>query len=269
MAAQFSFKRLGRLIQKHWVENRQYHLFAALALIGAISLVLLIWVLSGGNHYEQSDLVHIFLFGLYICGAVYASSTFKMLQKKESGTYWLSIPASHLEKLITAIFYNIIVFTIVFTLCYFLVAEAASSIITARVKANQSFSYSYRLFDWQNISGTFNIYKCFIYIYFGVQALYMLGSIYFKKYSFILTTFTLAVIITILTYYINYLSSSLPQNYHFVQGSVKEFNASGMNQSVHYELPIILEKVLLWLICFGWAPVFWWATYYRLKEKEI
>ena len=96
MTTTFSFSRLLQLIRKQWIENSRLYLFSVLALLGMLGLIMLFWVIADGKQYSEDSLYIIFVFGLFVAGAVFASMSFSMLGNKEKGTYWLAFPASHL-----------------------------------------------------------------------------------------------------------------------------------------------------------------------------
>ena len=133
MTTTFNFSRLLQLIRKQWIENSRLYLYSVLALLGMLGLIMIFWVITDGKNYSEDSLYIIFLFGLFIAGAVFASMSFSMLGNKEKGTYWLSFPASHLEKLLCMIFYNVIVFTVVYCVCFFLVKSVAVAYVNSLV----------------------------------------------------------------------------------------------------------------------------------------
>lgn len=99
-----SMPRLMRLMRKHWIENFSFYSMAALAIFGLLAVVLTIWLLGSGSYYSEASLYVIYLSGLFIAGCIFAGNSFGMLGDKAKGGYWLALPASHLEKLITTIF---------------------------------------------------------------------------------------------------------------------------------------------------------------------
>src|SRR5687767_9731555 len=106
MSSTFSFSRLGKLIAKQFFENSRFYLFCVLAMFGLQAIVFVLWVgASGPIYYEQVTYI-IFIFGLFISGTVFAGMSFNMLGSKDKGIYWLSIPATHLEKLVCTILYS-------------------------------------------------------------------------------------------------------------------------------------------------------------------
>ena len=72
-------------------------------------------------------------------------------------------------------------------------------------------------------------------------------------------------------WYAVYLSKNmLPNSYSWNGNHVTRHIAdNGGFSSSRYDLPGLLSKVFSLLIQFIWAPVFWMATWYRLREKQI
>src|SRR5258707_14494426 len=90
-----------------------------------LAVVFAFWISASRPDYHEEITYVIFLFGLFITGAVFASTTFNMLGNKDKGVYWLGFPASHLEKLLCSLFYTTIVFSMVYAISFFLVKAAA------------------------------------------------------------------------------------------------------------------------------------------------
>lgn len=270
MTTTFSFSRLIQLIRKHWFENSRLYFFSALALLGLMGVVFTLWVLMDGNTFDEDIAYMIFTGGIFITGAVFASMSFGMLGEKPKGTYWLSFPASHLEKLITVIFYTTIVFTLIYCTCFFLVKTAADFYINDLVYRHPS-KYVYRQSDFSGGLGQlmFNIMCGF----FAVQAFYIMGSVYFSRYSFVITTIIGALIVFFFVYYMSELfSGGAFGSNHIWQGLrvvvIDDDNPLAMTYK-SYELSPFSKNMLEYATRFIWAPVFWVVAWFRLKEKQI
>lgn len=270
MTTTFSFSRLIQLIRKHWFENSRLYFFSALALLGLMGLVFTFWVLTDGNNFHEDIAYLIFIGGIFITGAVFASMSFNMLGEKPKGTYWLSFPASHLEKLITVIFYTTIVFTLIYCACFFLVKTAADFYINDLVYRFPS-KYTYRQSDFSGGFGElmFNTMCGF----FAVQAFYIMGSVYFSKYSFVITTIIGALLIFLFVYYISelYSGNSFGSNLAWQGSRIVAIDTDNLMASTYksYELSPFLKNLLEYSTRFIWAPVFWVVAWFRLKEKQI
>lgn len=267
MTTTFSFSRLLQLIRKQWIENSRLYLFSVLALLGMLGLIMIFWIISDGQHYSEDSLYIIFIFGLFVAGAVFASMSFSMLGHREKGTYWLAFPASHLEKLLCMIFYNVIVFTLVYSACFFLVKSGAVAYVNNLI-ADKPAVYTLRRSKWGADGSFLSVFPYFIYGFFAVQSFYLLGSVYFSRYSFVITTIAGSALIFIFAYYTAELVEGSFTGFSWNGDHVRKYDA-GFNTYQRYELPSWLSGVLEYVIKFIWAPVFWVVTWFRLKEKQI
>jgi hypothetical protein len=268
MTANFSFSRLLQLIRKQWIENSRIYLLSTLALIGILGLVITFWIVSSNNDFNEQTLYIIFIFGIYITGAVFASTSFGMLSEKEKGAYWLGFPASHLEKMLTVLFFNVVVFTVVYAICFFVLKTIAISYVHNLVAQKPQF-YKFYLVNWKSENGFASGFPYFIYAFFAVQAFYILGSVYFSRFSFLLTTVIGAALIFLFMWFaISLLKHNLPPFYTWDGFNVRYMNWSNTKDKI-YQLPSLAANTLPFLLKFIWAPVFWLITWFRLKEKEI
>jgi len=268
MTATFSFPRLLQLIRKQWIENSRLYLFSTLALLGILGLVMIFWVITDGKHYSEDGLYIIFLFGLFIAGSVFASMSFSMLGNKERGTYWLAFPASHLEKLVCMIFYNVVVFTLVYCACFFLVKSMAVTYVNSLV-ADHPQDYTFRRSVWGSDRSFLAIIPYFIYGFFAVQAFYLLGSAYFPRYSFVITTIVGSALIFVFVYYtMEILNGIFHYDYSWNGDHLRKYD-NDFNTYQRYELSPVFTNLVIFGAKYIWAPVFWVVAWFRLKEKQI
>ena len=267
MTTTFSFPRLLQLIRKQWFENSRLYLFSTLALLGVLGLIMIFWTISDGTNYSEDSLYIIFLLGLFIAGSVFASMSFSMLGNKEKGTYWLAFPASHLEKLICMIFYNVVVFTVIYCACFFLVKSIAVTYINSLVAADPR-AYSFRRSVWDSNRSFLGILPYFIYGFFAVQAFYLLGSVYFPRYSFVLTTMVGSALIFVFVYYSVELLQGVFHGFSWNGDHLRKYEGD-FNTYQRYELSPVLTNLLSLGAKYIWAPVFWVVAWFRLKEKQI
>ena len=260
----FSFKRWGLLTLRHWAAHRKFFMYGCLSLLGAMAIAAGFW-LQTNTYYMESDLYIIFTFGIFIAGAIFSSLSFKMLHHKEQGIAYLSLPASRFEKLLTAVFYHIILFTVVYILCFALIRAATLSIIETRLHnglGNYRFSSiaDRPVFDH-------GLDEFLIYFYFSVQTLFMAGSIYFKRFQFLLTLIVGVLIAIFGIYYLQELGHAfMPNGYYwningasiYMDGDMQRFGIQG-----------VLGFVINWLARVGWIIGFLWVSWFRLAEKQI
>ena len=261
MSPTFSFSRLGKLIAKQFYENSRLYLISTLALLGLLSIAFTFWITVAGPNYQEEETYFIFLFGLFLAGAIFASMSFNMLGRKDKGIYWLGIPATHLEKLVCTILFSVVLFFIVYCLCFYLVKSIALTYLDSRVGA------IYTEMNGSN-DGFGSVFKYFLYAYFAVQSLYLLGSVYFSRYSFIVTTVVGALVMFLFVYYITQIDRFMePDSWELF--TVKRADANVQDSYFLYSVSPTVVDIIKYAVQFLWVPVFWVATWYRLKEKEI
>ncbi|MDB5247264.1 MAG: hypothetical protein JWQ40_1658 [Segetibacter sp.] len=266
MSSTFSFSRLGKLMAKQLFENSRLYIFSVLALFGLLSLVFAFWIGTGAPDYQEEETYGIFLFGLFIAGTVFASMSFNMLGSKDKGIYWLSVPATHLEKLICTIFYTTALFTLAYCLVFYIVKSLAIVFLAEFIKKHPGSSYR-EMTDFKNGFGS--VIKYFIYGYFAVQSLYLLGSVYFRRYSFIITTVAGAFLIFVFAYYMTRIHDNMLGAVSWDLISVRKADKAIKDGYMLYSVSPTVAGIFKYTIQFVWVPVFWVATWFRLKEKEI
>ena len=266
MAIEFSFPRLIQLIKRQWIENSRLYLLSVLGLICVTALLMWAWVMSSSTMYFEEVTYFMFIFGLFICGFVYASFSFNALSDKTKATYWLSLPASHFEKMLAILFYTTIVFSIVYCLIFFSIRANAVSYVKEMVLANPK-KYTFQPVQWTESFKV--VFAAFMYGFVAIQAFYLLGSVYFSKYSFVLTTIVGAILISLFIYYAAELAMSFFGEEYSWQGIVVKAADSDERYYRVYKLSPFITGLLFFIAKFIWAPVFWFTTWYRLKEKQV
>lgn len=250
-----SLPRLGRVMRKHWIENFSFYGMAALALFGLMALVFTLLFFADGGNYSEDSFYVVYLIGLFLMGTIFASISFSMLGDKAKGGFWLSLPASHLEKLITVIFFTTIIFFLVYNACFWILKPIAESFIHARI-ANEPGNYSYRTTFWgKGYDGFGIVFQSFLFGFFAVQALYLMASSFFSKHAFIKMTILGAAVIFLFIFYTIKLSEwAVPKGVY--TGNFMEPSKTTID-------------ILLWILRLIWAPIFWTITLFRLKEKQL
>jgi hypothetical protein len=267
MSTSFSLSRLGKLIRKQLYENLRFYTFSLLALIGLLAISFTLYLMFGGPNYHEENTWMIGLFGLFFSGTVFASMSFNMLSSKDRGTYWLGIPATHFEKLVCTIFYTTILFSIAYALSFFGIRQIFIAILESNIKDNPKLSYR-EMVDLKQGFG--EVLPYFILGFYAVQSLYFLGSVYFTKYSFVVTTVVGAVLFFAFGLYMSKIQHGM-----FGKGidweifSAEDHTIAQKGSHLVYSVSSGLEKVFINLAKYMWATLLWLVTWYRLKEKEM
>ncbi|PWU02694.1 MAG: hypothetical protein C5B52_04880 [Bacteroidetes bacterium] len=252
-----NFTRLWMLIKKQWFDNSKLYTLGIVALFGLMAMVFFFWAGVSGPYYDETETYVMFWVGLFMFGLIFASITFGSLSERPKGIYWLSVPATHLEKLICGIIYSTILFVLVYVACFYIIQPITLWLIS--MKPNVTI---------RKMPGMNEPMRAAIYIFFSVQALFILGSVYFERFSFIKTAIAGFLFIVLFGIYMNLVTKALiPHNagaYDLTSLRMYEGNVVKI-----YQLGTWVDKTELFLLKYMWVPIFWVAAYFRLKEKEI
>lgn len=277
----FDLKRWLLLVGKHWSENRKKYLLSLVAMVALFviwySFVLL---LERQNPYPEEMQVATYYIGLAIVGCLFASMFFSEVASGPKAMHFLSVPASIFEKLLNAFFYGVVLFFICYTLIFFLVDFTMIKIANGLAERYWSEHDPSRVWRRMEVANPFgkpygagpelpNIYFYFLLIYINLQSAFILGSVYFPGYSFIKTCISLLVLFLFVVFYFVFLANSLMPPGGFSDGffaySIREEGAV-VRGSI---LPLWTRVTLTYLFKYGFLPLLWFATYFRLKEKEV
>lgn len=268
MTANFSLKRTFQLISKQWTENRRMFLMSVLALLGLLGIVFAFWAGVTGSQYSEESLYIIGLFGLFITGSIFASTAFNMLGSKDRGIYWISFPASHLEKFLATWFFNFIVFSLVYVACFFLLKAMAEMYVQMLI-SKEPLRYSYKQMNWSDMNGLGAVLPNFISTFFAVQAAFLLGSVAFKRFSFIITIVVIAVFLFLFIYYVSKIAHTALQGYNWNLFSLRDPYVQGEVAYKEYTLSPVIRESILFFLKYLVAPFLWLITWFKLKEKQI
>lgn len=276
----FSWSRWCLLVGKHWAENRKRYLLSLLGFAG----ILLVWFSFILTMDKMSPLNVIYQYmtyfvGLYITGTLYASTLFAELGSKRDGIGFLALPASQLEKLLCVLLFGIVLFFVAYTLIFYAVdiplVKLSNRIIvsmprnwpntTMRVPPNQV----YNIFVGDFGPAVEKEIHLFLFGFFSVQSAFLLGSVYFSRYSFMKVLVVLAMgFLVIMAVQANLIHLLLPPGWHngwtgwHTEDSDKDFQK-------FVELPGAIEIAVISIV--QWAPpiLLWIVTWFRIKEKQV
>lgn len=269
----FSFERFSLLVAKHWAENKKRYLLSAVAMIGLL-IVWFLFIMLTDDHYPMAGGLQqvTYLFSLFGVGTFYASQYFKDLGSRSKASNFLLIPASSLEKLLCALFYVIVLFFIVFTAVFYL---ADIIMVTVANAAHLSYTPDHsativNVFTSKEVvdgDGEANFY--FFLIFFTIQSAFLLGSIYFEKYSFIKTAISVFIISLSVFFLMYFFIEELLPNGSYHNGLITSYRIVQDGNDKLVQLPTWIGSGLKFLFMYAVMPLLWTATYFRLKEKQV
>jgi hypothetical protein len=273
----FSFQRWNLLVGQHWAENKKRYLLS----IAAYASLLLVWfvfvMMTDTSNPMAKGLQQVtFYFSVFLIGPFYASQFFRQLSSKAKGTNYLMVPASSLEKLLSSLFYVLIFFPLVIIAAFYLMDAIAVFIANASHPGyNGVVDHNGNVLT-AKIANVFsaeraNDQKALFYgtlLFLGIQSAALLGSIYFGQYSYIKTAITLTLLFLLFALVLKYFIEPFMPRGHF-QENLTQFIIYGEGKNKLVQLPHWIGKTIEFLAFYSLPPIFWAATYFRLKEKEV
>ena len=237
MNTSFSFTRIKYLLMRYFKENWKKDVLMGLILFG-VSLL----------SDREGDFI---LFIISVFFVLYSGRVFSNLKYKDNAFHYLTIPASTLERVVTNIFLIHIYYIIYVWVLVSLGALLRGCIYPNFIQnlgINEVFSSrSFVIFDiWDYL------------VLICLQAIFMFGSVYFKKNAIAKTLLSIAGFGLLISFIIILLSTDMFNN---TTGLV-----------LHSRLSINFLWGGLYLpkiICVASTFFFWVLTYFRLKETEV
>lgn len=250
----FHPRRFFLLLKEELFFGHRTSLFAA----GAALLTLMLIAIANTTQDNTWIDFHNTWFPITLLGGgfVFSSIAFNQLNTKPSKQFYLSLPASTLEKfsvkwLITALFYPTAL-VVIYQVFAWLITMYAQSLSFAEMNAFQPLSAA-------NVK--------FVKLYIVLQSIFLLGAIAFQKYSIFKTLFTLllaSMFIGLFTFlcvrivFAEYWSGWQPI------GPEPMPNQAFMDW-MEFSLTRIMENLFWWVF----APLVLFIGFLKLKEKEV
>ena len=278
----FNLQRWFLVLGEHESRNRKRYLLSLVAIAGLIVGFYSFYILASRRPIHPFLQSLTYFFGLYFSGCLFGSMLFDDLNNGPKGIGALLIPASHFEKLLCQLLFGIVIFFIFYNLVFYLVDIPMVSLSNAwGARWHSSSSEANLPFSPSKITNVFssreemmplpfieNLNAYLFQAFFVVQSAYILGSVYFRKFSFIKTTITLfALFFFLFLYFEIFLSGIMPPNSWYYSLTSWQVHH---NQTTDYVLlPGWADELFYFLMGYPFAFIFLAATYFRLKEKQI
>jgi len=251
MNTTFSFNRLGLLIKRYFAENKQREL-------SFWGIVIVVFMLMHKTYAVEAF--------FYISGFIFAARMFKVFSYTPGGMHYLLIPATHLEKLVTAILLSTVYFFIMLLVSYTIGNIAGTALENLILSTQNPVSLDILQLEsashaWANHVEQYNGLPALFFNFALVQSVFLLGSVYFKRNAIgrtLLTFISISILIGLLEALI----------FRFTFGSFSMvghsfiLSISGKNLFPGFEQATEVLKYLM-------VPFFWVVAYFRLTEKQV
>ncbi|HEY4290574.1 MAG TPA: hypothetical protein VGN00_25915 [Puia sp.] len=275
--------RWWNLVKLYWIENSRQNILSLLAIGGLMLLLFCFSFLDGTNRAMNPGFqAMIYFVGLFFVGCLYGSLVFSELNRKREAIQYLLLPASHAEKLFCGLFFSVLLFFLVYNALFYLVdipmVKLANSITwKTHLRSEEPLSnyspkevFSPMDFKGKHGGGSTNELVIFLLSYFAIQSAYILGSVYFTRYNFIKTTITLLLLgFAGFLFFNNVIDKSLPPGVGMKGLFRWGYYDMNTKESQWVLLPSGVETILLFVIKWSWPFLLWFATFLRLKEKQV
>ncbi len=258
MSQLFNISRFGRLFRKHTTEHGGAYLLATGVLLGGLGLVLgfVAYLATPGPLMPDMQAV-IFTMGLLAAGAFFTSTVFALFGDNRQATAALLLPASHWEKYLVGWLYALPIFLAVYVGCFYLVDA-----LVQQVKGTfDAPAPLVRLFS--------NQLMCFsLVIYAVVNAVFLWGSIFFRKQHFVRTAFGFLIAAMVVA----------QLNMQVVQrlvgrdiSGVLPFGGMSFREGQEWQSVNLEPTQNSWfvLVPLGLMLLAWAAAYRRVTEKQL
>jgi hypothetical protein len=257
----FDNHRFSLLLKRQWNENYFIFLMGIVIFISITTILYTLNIDKNTDYLLNKDIqVAMFLIGFFSGGTLFANYLFKDFGNTTQSISFLMLPASHFEKLMSGIFYALIVFP----LTYFVVFGLVDSVIVAyansmSVKVNNQILYI-------TIFNDNHEYSSGIFIWICVQVFSIVGAIYFGRMSYIKTAFTGFILLAIIGLWQYLLYKGLVEQDKDINYSVDFNEDNRKNLSAAFNFILMASH---FAFNFVLAPFLAVVAYFKLKEKEV
>ncbi len=262
----FKPSRFAQLLLRDFAGGYRSLLVAMAAVAGSVILVSALTVLGrrlAGVTIGVADFYpNLFQNLLYLGGFIIASLAFREARVNGGGTFYLTLPASSLEKFASKLLATSVGYALG-SLIYFTAVAAASEGINRLI-----FGFGNHFFNPFDLGVLESIGYYLVF-----QSIFLLGSIWWRKLAFVKTVLMLqAVAVGIALVAGVALRIVFRQYFHGWQGSFE--NVAGwealMRQTQLGFGPLVdIGRVVRIVLVAGTAPVCWLIGWLRLREIEV
>ena len=193
---------------------------------------------------------------MLLAGTIFTSSVFADLGDRKKAIAWLVLPASQFEKYLVAWIYSFFLFIIVYTMIFYLALFTALNI--QHVHTHRMVILN--IFEKQ-------ILQMFLVFAF-LHAIAFFGAVYFEKLHFIKTAFAFFIIIAALILLNKGLLSVFTGKSVDMSPPFNNMRFEEVGQTVDIKIEKQNAPYILYLLVIL-TFIFWVATYFRLKEKQV
>ena len=279
----FNLKRFGFVFRKDFLENRKLYLLLFLTMLGIMAVISTImtrnylhqWTNASYNNilYHNKDLLTFFSLAFIAGGLLFASTFMMQMNSKLKSLAFLSSPSSNFEKYLS----RWIIVTTGYVIAFFVAMWIADFLRVTAIKIYYpdleiKFTDITKLYypgDGYNFSYEYVVPKIvftlFIFIYLFFQSLFLLGTTFWEKASFVKTFVAVAVIVFSYIMICRWaILMSYKEGLNGFGNVLSSFFAFTDNDNA--------EKYMTKITCITlsvFTVINWTLAFFRLRESEI
>jgi hypothetical protein len=241
-------------MQKTVYENAKFVIIGLGTVFGIFSVILFMNALGEAEAWRNMEAFYVA--GFVIAGFFISGMAFNNLRTKEKAMSYLSLPASPVEKLISELLLTTVGFIILYTAIFY-VYNFVIYMIGAPFNLEANII---NLFHKEVLEG---------YMYYVIlQSVFLAGAATFRKVPLFFTTFALFVAGVAITIFVVILAFAMKG---YVESlDMLSVNLDGVDHSYEADFENhFLFKAPKFMFYYLTAPIFWFVTYLKLKEKEV
>jgi hypothetical protein len=249
--------RIRLLIRRQWIEHFKAYLVGLLLLV--LSLVFLyVITFHWRDSFSGGVRNGIFIVGLFLGGGLFSNSLLNELTNRSRGVWLLTLPAAAIDKIITAIFFSLLVYPVVYVLVFTLIDK----LYVLFLESSSMKAEPVDLFR----NGFYN----FFFYYFIYTAIIAFGSIRFSKAAFI-KSLLLIISILFIVFNGNNILLALITGVQTISSNTpfNSFQFRNNGENVYVTMPGKISMVMDLLLKIVLPLFLWYITYQRLREKQL
>jgi hypothetical protein len=271
----FSLRRFGLLLKKFTREHIITYLLYTAGMFGILLVVygfIVLVSLDGGYPDEPGPVFY--AGGLLFGGSIFAASFYSFFNNKAKGIQFLNLPSSQGEKLSLSFLFTQILFFATFIFVFFLVDRIMCAFYTAfhtlppDVRPEQMARFTAVPMDFTN-----GLSRASLILAITLSSVAHFGSLCFEKNAFIKTAMIVMAIATGILYLNNgFIQSIIPEESNaYGEFYIDMIRIEGdISTSMRIvKLPENWDNFIYWFLPGLIYVLFWTASFFKLKEKQV
>jgi hypothetical protein len=260
-AALEAARRIGRLMRVFAITQKRTIAVSAGAVYAVLLALFLLGLLTGtgwGTGLEYHEVF--FNTAFVLAGFIAASMSFTGMHRADRSYTYLTLPASHLEKLAEKLLLTAVVYPLLAVLSYFVYSLLLAGL--AQLLAGESFAVFNPV-----APAVFEVVRGYVV----VSSVFLFGAAYFRGRHFIKTVLAVAGIFALLALIATAAGfAALADIFRGIEAGTYARAAIdpariGQLTELSVRLARIAKLALLWVL----PPVMWLLTWLRLRETEV